>query len=212
MAEELQVELRENTGKWNNRRLRRAGKVPAILYGHGKENIPLAVAADRLAAALRHGSRLVTLTGAVSESAFIRELQWDTYGLEVLHVDFARIAMHEKLRINVGVELRGEAPGIREGGVLNQLVHEVEIECPAGSIPEKVLVNVNNLKVGESLTVADLELPEGAQCLEAPETIVVQCVMPVEVPEEEMVAAEAGPAEPEVIGAKKQKEEEEEQQ
>jgi large subunit ribosomal protein L25 len=181
------------------------------LYGHGKENIPLAVTADRLAAVLRHGSRLVSLSGAVNESAFIRELQWDTYGQEVLHVDFARIAMHEKLRINVAVELRGEAPGVREGGVLNHLVHEVEIECPAGSIPEKVLVSVNNLKVGESLTVADLELPEGARCLEPPDTIVVQCLLPVEAPEEELVAAEAGPTEPEVISAKKQKEEEEEE-
>ncbi len=212
MAEELQVELRQHTGKWNNRRLRRAGKVPAILYGHGKDNIPLAVAADRLAAVLRHGSRLVSLSGAVNESAFIRELQWDTYGLEVLHVDFARIAMHEKLRVNVAIELRGEAPGVREGGVLNQLVHEVEIECPAGSIPEKLSLNVNNLKLDESLTVADLELPQGARCLEPPETILVQCVLPVEVPEEEVAAAEAGPAEPEVISAKKQKEEEEEEQ
>ena len=113
MALQLAVEPRDTQGKLNNRRLRRSGKIPGILYGHGLENVPLAVESEALTAAIRHGSRLVSLTGAVSEAAFIRELQWDTWGTNILHVDFTRISEHEIVEVRVPVELRGEAPGVR---------------------------------------------------------------------------------------------------
>ena len=208
MAEELQVDAREAQGKHGNRRLRRAGKVPAVLYGHGLENVPLSVPVDRLDAVLRHGSRLVSLTGALSESAFVRELQWDTYGTHVLHVDLTRISAHEKVEVEVSVELRGEAPGVREGGVVEQLVHQVRIDCPAGSIPDKLVVSINNLKLGDSITAAALELPPNAMLLADPEDVIVHCILPVEKPEE--VLAEAVPGEPEVIGGKKEEVEEQE--
>ena len=101
------------------------------------ENVSLAVAADALTAAIRHGSRLVSLTGAVNESAFIRELQWDTWGTHIVHVDFTRISEHEIVEVRVPVELRGEAPGVREGGVIVQHIHEVEIACPASGDSRK---------------------------------------------------------------------------
>ena len=138
MALQLAVEPRDTQGKHDNRRLRQSGKIPGILYGHGLEYVPLAVAADALTAAIRHGSRLVSLTGAVNESAFIRDLQWDTWGTHIIHVDFTRISEHEIVEVRVPVELRGEAPGVREGGVVVQHVHEVEIACPASVIPEKL--------------------------------------------------------------------------
>jgi large subunit ribosomal protein L25 len=202
MAEELKVEVRDCRGKLNNRRLRRAGKVPAVLYGHGLKNVSLTVPAEQLDAALRHGSRLVNLSGGVQESAFIRDLQWDTWGTHVLHVDLTRISLHEKVEVQVTLELRGEAPGVREGGVIEHLIHEIRIECPAGSIPEKLTVNINNLKLGESIAMAALELPADAKFLEDPEAVVVQCVLPAVLPEQ--AAAEAAPGEPEVIGAKKE--------
>jgi large subunit ribosomal protein L25 len=150
---------------------------------------------------VRHGGRLVNLTGAVSESAFVREVQWDTWGSHILHLDLTRISLHEKVEIEVKVELRGEAPGVREGGVVQQLVPELRIDCPAGSIPEKLSVSINALALNAEIKAGDLELPEGATLLDDPETVVVQCVVPAELPEE--AAAAAGPAEPEVIGAKK---------
>jgi large subunit ribosomal protein L25 len=182
--------------------------VPAVLYGHGLECVPLAVQVGKLETVLRHGSRLVNLTGAASESAFIRELQWDTFGTQLLHVDLTRISAHEKVEVQVTVELRGEAPGVREGGVVSQLIHQVSIECPAGSIPDKLLVNINSLALEQAIKVAELKLPEGAVMLADPEAVVVQCLVPVEAPEE--VAGEAVPGEPEVIGAKKEEEGEEE--
>ena len=205
MALQLAVQPRDTQGKHNNRRLRQSGQIPAILYGHGLENVPLAVAADALTAAIRHGSRLVSLTGAVSESAFIRELQWDTWGTHIVHVDFTRISEHEIVEVRVPVELRGEAPGVREGGVVVQHIHEVEIACPASVIPEKLAVNINHLMLNESILLSSLELPEGAKILAADlEAVVVECVVPVELPEEG--AAEAAPGEPEVIGAKEKEE------
>jgi large subunit ribosomal protein L25 len=205
MALELAVQSRDTQGKHNNRRLRRAGRIPAILYGHGLDNVPLAVEAESLTAAIRHGSRLVSLTGAVSESAFIREVQWDTFGTDIVHVDFTRISEHEIVEVRVPVELRGEAPGVREGGVVVQHVHEVEIACPASVIPEKLAVNVNHLALNASILLGSLDLPQGAKILASDlEAVVVECVVPVEMPEE--AAGEALPGEPEVIGAKEKEE------
>jgi large subunit ribosomal protein L25 len=208
MALQLAVQSRADQGKHNNRRLRRAGSIPAVLYGHGLQNISLAVAADALTAAIRHGSRLVSLTGAVNESAFIRELQWDTWGTHIVHVDFTRISEHEIVEVNVPVELRGEAPGVREGGVIVQHIHEVEIACPASLIPEKLAVNINHLALTQQILLSSLEVPQGAKILAADlEAVLVECVVPQELPEEG--AGEAA-AEPEIIGAKEKEEEGEE--
>ena len=209
MAEQVVTIARSKGSKHSNRRLRHSGLTPAVLYGHGKETVCLSVPSDVLAAVLRHGSRMIGLTGAVNESAFIRELQWDTYGTRVLHVDFTRISVDELVKVHLTVELRGQAPGVGEGGVVEQLVHDVQIECPAGAIPDKLYVSVNQLKLNETISLAQLELPAKAKVFGDPETVVVQCVVPVEKPEEE-AAAEAGEGEPEVIGAKKEEEEEEE--
>jgi large subunit ribosomal protein L25 len=203
MAESLSVERREQRGKLNNRRLRRDGKIPAVLYGHGLQNVDLMVSDEALTSALRHGTRLVNLTGAVEESAFIRELQWNTWGTHVLHVDFTRISLDEEVEVTVTVELRGEAPGVRDGGIIEQFIHDVEIACPAGAIPEKLRVNINHLKLDDKITLAQLELPQGARLMaDDLEVIVVQCVVPAELPEDAPAEAVAG--EPEVIGAKKE--------
>jgi len=201
MAEELNVEIRQTRGKRNNRRLRAAGTIPSVLYGHGKTTVALAVPAHALETAIRRGSRLVTLAGAVKEEAFIREVQWDTWGTNVLHVDFTRVSAHERIEIQVPVEFRGEAPGLKEGGIVEQLVHEIQIECEAGDVPEKIEVNINNLQLGDSITADQLVLSETAKAQCAPETVIVQCTMPAALPEEEEgVAGEPGEAEPEVIG------------
>ena len=196
MAEQIPIPTvaRSKGGKHSNRRLRYSGQTPAVLYGHGEANVCLSVPSDALAAALRHGSRLVGLTGAVNESAFIRDLQWDTYGTHVLHVDFTRISVDELVKVHLTVELRGQAPGVKEGGAVEQLVHDVQIECPAGAIPEKLFVSVNQLKLNDTITLAQLELPAKSKVFGDPETIVVQCIVPVEKPEVE--AGEAARASP----------------
>jgi large subunit ribosomal protein L25 len=208
MAETLNVEVRDSRGKRNAKRLRRAGGLPAVLYGHGQEAISLQLKADELDTLVRHGARLVKLAGAVDENAFIRSLQWDTYGTHLLHVDFTRVSEHEKVEVQVMVELRGEAPGIKQGGVVKQSIHQIDVECEATAIPERLYVNINNLKLGEAITVAQLVLPPGVVVQADPEDVVVECAEPVELPEE--AAGEGAEAEPEVIGRKKEEEGEEE--
>lgn len=205
MAEVIEVKLRKDRGKRNARRLRRAGGVPGVLYGHGQETVSLSFSAESLEAAIRRGRRVVSLTGDVTEQAFIRECQWDTWGSHVLHADLTRVSEHEKVEVRVLVELRGEAPGARQGGVLKHVTQEVEVTCEATAIPEKVYANVNQLELGGVITVADLETPEGVSVELDPEAVVVQCVEVME--EAEEAAGEAAEAEPEVIGRKKEEEE-----
>jgi large subunit ribosomal protein L25 len=162
-----------------------------------------------MSAAMRHGSRVVELKGAVNEKALIRDLQWDTYGTDVVHVDFARVSEHERVNLKVKLELRGQAAGVKAGGVLEHHVHELEIECEALSIPEKLELNINELQIGSVMTAADLRLPPGVVLLSDPETILAQCVEPAaEIEELAPTAAES--AEPEVIGRKAAEEEAEE--
>jgi large subunit ribosomal protein L25 len=210
MAEVLTVQRRQDQGKHAAKRLRKAGRVPAVLYGHGQENVHLAVPVEQVDAALRHHSRVVQLSGEINEQALIRELQWDVYGLKVLHIDFARVSSDETVRVTVAVELRGEAPGVREGGTIEHYLHEVEIECLVATIPEKLLVSVNQLNVGGALKVSDLDLPPNTKLLADPEAIVVQCVERAAL-EEELQPAAAAAGEPEVIGRKPSEEEEAEE-
>ncbi|HZZ73263.1 MAG TPA: 50S ribosomal protein L25 [Pirellulales bacterium] len=198
MAEKLSVKIRTEHGKQQVKKLRRAGFIPAILYGHGQENVNLAVNAEAVALALRHGSRFVNLTGEVTDSALIRDLQWDTYGLEVLHLDFARVSQDERIHLKVAVELKGTAQGVKDGGVIQHIIHDIEIECTPTSIPEKIFVNVTNLALGAHITAGEIVLPGGAKLLSPDaEEIVAQCVTPAEQPEEGAAAGEGN--EPELI-------------
>jgi large subunit ribosomal protein L25 len=114
MSDSLEVVTRSATGTRESRRLRRQGMVPAILYGHGEKCVDLAAKREALELVIRHGSRVVDLTGAVKESALIRELQWDTFGLEPIHVDLLRVSKTDRVKVKVPVDLRGDAPGGRD--------------------------------------------------------------------------------------------------
>jgi large subunit ribosomal protein L25 len=214
MAEVFEVTRRDAFGSQHTRRLRRDGQIPAILYGHGKENVPLAVPQDQAQNAVRQSARLIDLQGAVKESALIREVQWDALGNQILHLDLTRVSATELVRVDVALETRGTALGATDGGVVKVLVHTLEIECRANSIPEKLELNINKLELHQSLTIADLELPEGAKTSLEPDTLLVQCVeATIESEEDEteegVEGAEEGAAasEPEVIGRKDDDEE-----
>lgn len=209
MAEVLNVQRRQTRGKRHARRLRRSGGVPGVLYGHGGEVISLTLPGENVAAMMRHGSRLVELAGAVSEKAFVTDLQWDVYGTEVLHVDLMRVSEGETVTLEVVVELRGEAPGVREGGVVDQLVHQVEIECPVISIPDKLQLSIKELHLDTSITADKIPLPEGAKLLVEPDLVIVNCHTVAEMEEEAAVPGEG--AEPEIIGRKPAEEESEEE-
>lgn len=206
----LNVTVRTEVGSNAVKRVRNAGRIPAVLYGHGEQNVNLSLAGDEVGATIRHGSKLVDLKGEITDTALIRDVQWSTYGTDVLHVDLTRVSAGERVHVTLPIELRGVAAGSREGGVVEVVLHEVEVECPAGSIPEKIEIRVHDLHVGHSLKAPDIALPEGVRLLLEPDQIIVHCVgRPLELEEEVAPGAEA--AEPEVIGRKGREEEEEEE-
>jgi len=201
MSEVLTAKKRTETGTLRMRRLRQAGEIPAILYGHGRETVSLSIEAGDVRSAIRHGNLLVELKGDVNESALIKEVQWDQLGSDVLHLDLARVDVTERIEVTVPVEVRGVAPGTREGGIVSQVIHELTIVCAANQIPEKLELNINELQLDQSLTLADLlMLPEGAEMQIESDTIAVTCVEPTVAPDAEDEESTGTPAEPEVIG------------
>jgi len=199
MSDTLEVVPRTTRGSRESRRLRREGLVPAILYGHGEKCVPLAARREAVEAVIRHGSRFVELTGAVKEGAVVRELQWDAMGSVPVHIDLFRVSKSERVKVRVPIELKGEAPGQRAGGSVNLVMHEIEVECAAAAIPERIHVSIGHLDVGHAIKVRDLEFPADMRATGEPDETVVTCGIAGRKAEETPAAA-AG--EPEVIGRK----------
>jgi large subunit ribosomal protein L25 len=212
MAETVTLvgEKREGHGTRGARRLRARGLVPAVLYGHKEATVSVSLAGDALTSAIRHGARVVDLKldGDVQQ-ALIREVQWDHLGKEVLHVDFIRVSKDERIKVSVPIELKGIAPGVTGGGVLDQPLHTLHVECLATGVPDSIRVNINELQLGAAIHVSELHLPPGVTALDDAEALVVQIKAPAAEPEAAPAPA-AGPAEPEVIGRKAAEEGEEE--
>lgn len=204
----LAAERRKNQGSAACRRLRRDGFVPGNIYGHHQDAIPLAVSADKLTAIIKAGAKVVELQlDGKTETSIFREVQWDTFGVRIQHFDLLRVDADERVEVNVRVDLKGTAPGVLSGGILEHHLHELSIECPAIDIPDAIIVRIGELQLEGSIHVRELELPPNVKVLNAPEEVVVHVGTPME---EEATEGEAGPAEPEVIGRKPDADEEEE--
>ncbi len=205
MAESVQLKTqpRKDFGSANARRLRKKGLLPAVIYGHKEEVLNVLLPRDELEKAVRKGVHIVDLEhDGKTEKARIRELQWDHLGKEVLHADFMRVSKDERIVIGVPVHLRGHAPGIGEGGVLDQPIHVLNVECPVLEIPEQIRVNVDKLKLGDAIHVKELTLPPNLIAKADPDAVVVQVkAQRIEEPAPAAVAAAPveGAAEPEVI-------------
>ena len=211
MADTLNVQARNETGTSRMRRLRQSGRIPAILYGHGEANVNLVVSSEELFSVMKHGGKLLTLRGDAADSALLRAVQWDTYGKSVLHVDLLRVSATELVDTAVAIELRGTAVGTTEGGVVQFVTHEIDIECPAASIPEKIQINIADLHLDNAIHASEVPLPAGAKLVTPGDVVIVQCVTKLE---EEEVAAPApaeGAVEPELIKKEKPAEEEAEE-
>jgi len=212
MAENLNVKRREKLGGSNNRRLRKLGQVPAVLYGHGEASVALAIDSVAVMGVIRHGGKLVRLQGDLSEGAFIKAVQWDVYGKDLVHIDLLRVSETERVRTTVTIELKGTAAGLSEGGIIEFVVHELDIECPAAAVPEKLVININELRLGGAIHAREVPLPEGATVLDDENMVIVHCIAPhIEAEAEVAGAAEPGAVEPELIRKEKTAEEEAEE-
>jgi large subunit ribosomal protein L25 len=199
MADVLKVEKRGRTGSAATRRLRRSGSIPAVLYGHGEETQHLAIPATEVKAVARNHSKMVELSGDIRDTALISEMQWDPLGIEVLHLDLIRVNLKEMVDVTVAIHIHGHPVGVREGGVFIENVHDVEVRCSAGAIPENIGLNINEMHVGDSLLASDLELPEGVELVTPADTVVAHVEEARIEVDEEQAAEEAIGAEPEVI-------------
>jgi large subunit ribosomal protein L25 len=208
----LVTQPREGRGSQLARRLRRKGMVPAVIYGHKEKTLCVALPLEELERTIRRGVRVVDLKAdGKEEKALIREVQWDHLGKELLHVDFARVALDERIVVTVPLEFRGVAPGVSAGGTLDQPMHTLSVECLALSIPESIRVNVGELQIGSAIHVRELVLPPGVKVMSDPDAIVAQVTTKLVEPEAPVVAAAPEQVEPEVIGRPKAEEEEAEQ-
>ncbi len=203
----LKSESRKAAGTRAAKRLRLAGKLPAIVYGHKIDPLSLTLDYHEVELNLEHGTHVVNLdlNGEVQPCLF-KDAQYDHLGIKLLHVDFSRVSLDERVKVHVQIEFRGQAKGIAEGGVLHHELAEIEIECPAMDIPDKIRVDVSDLGVDDVLHVKDLTLDEGHVATNDPEAVVAMVREPL-VKEEDEVDAEAaageapasGDGEPEVI-------------
>lgn len=203
-SETIVVTKRTAVGSNASKRLRATGQIPAILYGHGEENVNLSVRADALQNIIKHGTKLLSLTGDVIDTAILREVQWDSFGIDIVHIDLNRVSASEAVEVTLPVHLQGEAPGIGEGGQLSFVTHELTIKCPASSIPEFIAVNISKLHLGQSIHANEVSLPDGASMVTYGGQVVVQVSRPAQAADD----AEAAATEPELIRKEKPKDEE----
>jgi large subunit ribosomal protein L25 len=212
----LAAKPRQADGSRTARNMRRKGQAPGILYGHKEEVIPVTLVLEDLEKAIRHGARVVELDlNGKKEQALIHEVQWDHLGQELLHVDFKRVSRDERVVVNVRLELRGTAPGVTAGGVLDQPLHSLSVEALAISLPESIRVNIGELQIDSVLHARDIVLPQDVKLMTDPDAVVVQVKPPVVEAEAPAAApvegAAAATAEPEVITRRVTEEKEEEE-
>ncbi|MFB3816960.1 MAG: 50S ribosomal protein L25 [Candidatus Methylomirabilales bacterium] len=209
---DLQGEIRTGLGKGVAKKLRRAKRIPGIVYGGGQGALPVTVDPAALQSILGQGENvLINLSlagdGARSAMVILKELQRDPVKGRPLHVDFQEVSMEKKIRVEVSLHLTGEATGVKnKGGILEHGLRQLFVECLPLAIPERITVDVSGLDIGNSIHVADLTLPEGVRVLDDPERVVASVVAPTVEEAPAPAEAEVAEAEPEVVG-KKEKEE-----
>ena len=176
----IEVQKREKTGKGSNRRARSGGLIPAVVYGGGKDSVSIQVDRKSMLDLMKKaGSEnpiyLLKLTDSGSERhAMIREVQTDPISRQVLHIDFQRVLMDQKIRVQVPVELVGVAYGVKtQGGVLDFVTREVQVECLPGDIPKQVELDITGLHIGQHAEARDLKMPNGVSLLDDADKVIV---------------------------------------
>jgi large subunit ribosomal protein L25 len=203
METKLVAQRRFKLGTSENRRLRAKGLVPGNIYGHKQDPTSVTFPGQEAAALVNSTHRVVSLEfEGKTETAILRETQWDVFRKQLMHIDFMRVDANERVKADVDVVVRGTSAGALAGGILEQPLHSLHVDCLAINIPEAIIVKVQSLKIGEAIHVKELEIPEGVKVLNNPDAIVVRVIQPIVV--EATPAAEAGEtAEPEVIKKEK---------
>jgi large subunit ribosomal protein L25 len=204
----LKAEPRQEFGTRAARRLRSAGRLPANIYGHREENVAVTLDLKEFLQLFEAGHRVVTVqVNGKPEPSVVKEVQYDWLGSTLLHVDFTRISKDERFRMAVPVVIIGVPKGLSAGGVLDFPLKDLHVEALPDDMPERIELNIEELKLGETLRVKDLKPPEKCVFVDDPELVVIAVSAPrAELPPE---AAAPAASEPELIGRKREEGEEE---
>ncbi len=198
----LKAEPRQAAGTKIARRLRASGKLPLIIYGHGEPPECISLDQTEVESALAHGVRTLELDlNGAKKPYLIKEVQYDHLDRMPIHIDLARVDLNERVTVRVSIELRGIPRGVSEGGVLDQLMQHLDVDCLVTDIPRTLQPAVNELGVGDSLLVKDLDLPRGVKALTGGDDVVA--MVRALVTEEESTESDEGAGEaavPERIG------------
>ncbi|MHC4880982.1 MAG: 50S ribosomal protein L25 [Planctomycetota bacterium] len=207
----LKASVREQAGTRSSVRLREQGQIPAVVYGHQKEALSISLNAHEFIENLHHGHRLfdVDIDGK-KDTMLVKDLQYDYLGRSVIHADLMRVNLSERVAVEVMIELRGTAAGTHEGGIVEEMMNSIQVECAVRDIPENIQLNIKDLGLNEVMHAGQVELPEGFVLVTDPDAVVVSChetkaPVVVEEAEVEVEGAEEA-AEPEVITEKKETE------
>jgi len=200
----LEAQVREQTGSKAAARLRKEGRVPAIVYGHKQEAVAISLDAHDFLQGLHRGHRLIDVkVQGKTQKMILKDLQYDYLGRDIVHVDLMRVDVTETVRVTIPIELKGTAQGTHEGGIVEEHADRIEVECVVTNMPEVITVSVKEVGVGDVLHAGDIPLPEGVALASPPDTILVTCHLVAAAKTTEELEEEA-PTAPEVIGEKKE--------
>jgi large subunit ribosomal protein L25 len=204
----LKAEKREQTGTSSAAKMRKSGRIPAVVYGHKQEPAAISLDAHTLIEALHHGHRVMDVQiGKKQEKVIVKDMQYDHLGRDIIHVDLMRVDVSEKIEVSVPIEIKGVAKGTHEGGVIEVHTDHLEVECLVTEIPKSIVVNIKDVGVGDTVHASDIELPSGVKLVSDPEILLLACNVIAEVKTTEELEAEM-PAVPEVITEVKEEAEE----
>lgn len=202
----IESKPRERTGSRYSRRVRAAGGLPAIVYGHKQDPESITLDAKQAVREISEGHRLFKVALSSGEdTVLIKDVQFDHLGRDVIHVDFERVNLDERVTTRIPLRLKGDAPGLGTAGAL--LMHpttELEIECTVGNLEDAITVDISGLQTNESIHAGEIDLPHQYKLLTDPDAVVAGIIIKAEIEEDDEAAApDSEMAAPEVIGEKK---------
>lgn len=200
---DLVVETRKQLGSLEARRLRRAGRVPGNMYGHNQAPVAIVANEDDITSIVAHKVRIINVQlDGKADKCMLHEVQWDTFGTYLKHFDVLRIDPNERVTVEVPIEVRGNAPGMMRGGVLEHGLRHLTVRCLAYMVPDVLVAKIGHLDVDQILHVKEIEVPEGAEIMNNPEAVVIR-IGHIDAAKAAAAAAPLeGVAQPEVIGKK----------
>lgn len=205
---QLKAEIRKQAGSKASAKVRKQGRIPAIVYGHKEEPVAISLDAHDFVEQLHHGHRLMDVQlDEKLQKVIVKDVQYDHLGKDVIHADLMRVDVTETVTVTVPIELKGTAKGAEHEGVIEQHSNRLQVQCKVTDIPEGIVISVKDLDVGDSLHARDITLPPEVKLVSDPEMLIVACSLVAAAKTTEEVEAEA-PVAPEVIGeAERAKEE-----